>query len=168
MPIETIRARRALFRSLAGGIGTLFVALGYAFYGVVETQLVLSWVGLGLVFLIVALTGIGLKPRDSGDQYRAVSSAEHTLMQYPCGVGAGDLLRIKQDLDLLDHDGRPTRGSIPAGSIWTVLPGLQAEPDVVWLREPGGQSHTWDASILDHFEKISAHAAQQGVEPDVE
>jgi hypothetical protein len=50
------------------------------------------------------------------------------------------------------------RGTIPAGSIWLVLPGLPNEPDVVWLQEPSGDAHTWDEAVLDDFDKLDADA----------
>ena len=71
---------------------------------------------------------------------------------------AGDRLRQKGDLPLLDHEGEHTRGTIPAGSIWLVLAGLPNEPDVVWLQEPSGDSHTWDETVLDDFDKAESDA----------
>jgi hypothetical protein len=102
----------------------------------------------------IGLDGTPPPESESGDQYVAVSWAEHTLTEYGCGVRAGDRLRLKRDLDLLDHDGQPTRGVIAAGSIWCVLPGLPREPDVVWLEEPSGKEHTWDATVLDDFDLV--------------
>jgi hypothetical protein len=95
----------------------------------------------------------------SDDEYLAASASEHTLDEYPCGVRAGERLRLKRDLELLDHEGRPTRGVIPAGSIWLVLAGIPREPDVVWLQEPSGREHTWDETVLDDFERIDPDAA---------
>ena len=80
------------------------------------------------------------------------------MTEYQCGVRAGDRLRLRRDLPLLDHDGNPTRGTIPAGSIWVVLAGLPNEPDVVWLQEPSGRSHTWDETVLDDFDKLDKDA----------
>ena len=95
----------------------------------------------------------------SGDEGRFILPSDHTLIEYPCGVRAGDYLRLKRDLPLLDHKGRHTRGTILAGSIWQVLAGLPHKPDVVWLQEPTGKSHTWDDTVLNSFEKISPDAA---------
>jgi hypothetical protein len=88
------------------------------------------------------------------DDYRAVDSREHTLRAYACGVRAGDRLRLKRDLAILDHEGRPSGQVIPAGSIWRVLPGNPEQPDVVWLQEPGGNPHTWDEDLFAHFERV--------------
>jgi len=95
----------------------------------------------------------------SGDEYRAVPASERTLLKYPCGLKAGDRLRLKSDLTIRDHDGRPTGERIAAGTIWTVLAGHPNEPSVVWLREPGGAEHTWDESVLEAFEPIELGAA---------
>jgi hypothetical protein len=94
----------------------------------------------------------------SDDEYRSVLPSEHTLTEYRCGVRAGDRLRLKRDFPLLDHQGKHTRGTIPAGSIWLVLAGLPREPGVVWLQEPSGEFHTWDESVLDDFDKLDPDA----------
>jgi hypothetical protein len=65
---------------------------------------------------------------------------------------------LKHDLPLLDHEGKHTGGTIPAGSIWLVLAGLPQEPDVIWLQEPSGDSHTWDETVLDAFNKLDSNA----------
>ena len=94
----------------------------------------------------------------SDDEYRLVLRSDHTLTEYPCGVRAGDHLRLKQDLPLLDDDGNHTRGNIPAGSVWLVVAGLPHEPDVVWLQEPSGNSHIWDETVLEDFELLDPNA----------
>jgi hypothetical protein len=39
---------------------------------------------------------------------------------------------------------------------WLVLPGVETEPGIIWLRQADGNRHTWDASdILDTFEVVS-------------
>jgi hypothetical protein len=90
----------------------------------------------------------------SDDEYRAVLAEHHTLLAYPCGVRAGDRLRQTRDLSIIDHEGTPTGSTISAGSIWLVLAGLPHEPEIIWLEEPNGRSHTWDASALDAFELL--------------
>ena len=93
------------------------------------------------------------------DEYRAVDPDDHTLNEYPCGVRAGDRLALKKNLELQDHAGNPRGEVIPAGSIWIVLAGLPAEPNVVWLQEPSGLSHTWDEDVLDDFSLVKPDAA---------
>ena len=146
----------------------VFVLAGFAFHGVVCLSLYRSWMVLGMLLAVVSALGIGLKPPDAGDEYRAVTAAEHTLFDYPCGVRARESLRLKRDLKIVDHDGHQTRASIPAGSIWRVLPGLPYEPEAVWLEDPEGLSHTWDDSVLDDFEKVDSQAAQRPEEADFE
>jgi len=84
-------------------------------------------------------------------EYRAVPFSEHTLVEYPCGLKAGDRLQLKRDLVIRDHEDRPTGEVIPAGSIWTVFAGHPDEPDVVWLIDPDGEPQTWDETVLDDF-----------------
>jgi hypothetical protein len=78
------------------------------------------------------------------DKIRLIT--EYTLNQYAVGAGAGDVVQLRRDLVHKDHNGRPTGRVSSAGSEWTVLPGVESEPDVIWLREPGGDRHTWDAA----------------------
>ncbi|MEM7412226.1 MAG: hypothetical protein AAF430_18500 [Myxococcota bacterium] len=82
------------------------------------------------------------------------------LLQYPNGIRAGSSLRLRSALPLHDHDGRPTGQVLAAGEIWQTLPGSILEPDVVWLKQPDGELHTWDSvSLLDYFELTDAAAA---------
>lgn len=76
---------------------------------------------------------------------------------YHCGLKAGQLLRLRADLPLVDHLGNVTN-VIKAGSTWTVLPGCSTDPGVVWLQEPSGERHTWDddASIFEKFEIVTS------------
>jgi hypothetical protein len=86
----------------------------------------------------------------SDDEYR---SAEHGLLNYACGLRAGDRLRLKIALTVEDHEGKPTGRRHEPGEIWTVIAGAVGEPDVVWLRQPDGDPHTWDAAdIFESFE----------------
>jgi hypothetical protein len=87
-----------------------------------------------------------------GDVYRAV---EHDLLVYPCGLKAGDRLRLARVLEICDHRGRPTGVAHRPGEIWVVTAGARHEPEVIWLQQPDGEPHTWDASVLfDHFERF--------------
>lgn len=89
------------------------------------------------------------------DEFRRVVSVEHTLLRYPCGAAAGDRLRLRRALVLQNHLGAPIGQVIGAGSIWRVLAGRPAEPDVVWFEDPRGELHTWDdASIWSDFEAL--------------
>ena len=81
---------------------------------------------------------------------------DRSLARYPCGLNAGDRLRLKRDLATVDHLGRPTGEILPRGSLWTVVPGAEAEPHLVWLHRPDGTPHTWDESVLDSFELVAA------------
>ena len=79
-----------------------------------------------------------------------------TLRTYGCGLSAGDRLRLRRDLPIRDHKGRPTGVVHRAGEIWTVLTGDPLEPGIVWLRQPDGERHTWDETVLDWFERLVA------------
>ncbi len=58
-------------------------------------------------------------------------------------------------LAIRDHDGNPTGKVHPLGKIWTVLEGCAHEPEVIWLREPNGNSHTWpDDEFFDWFDVV--------------
>ena len=101
-------------------------------------------------------------------EYQRVVSSEHTLMRYPCGVAAGDRLRLRRALHLQNHLDSPVGAVIGTGSIWTVLAGLPAEPTVVWFEDPRGELHTWDdESIWLDFQTMDAErAADLASDPD--
>ncbi len=81
---------------------------------------------------------------------------EYVLRDYPCGLSAGDMLRLRKDIVVNDHRQKPTGVVYVAGGLWTVLTGTQQEPGVVWLRQPDGDRHTWDDSdIFEWFEKVA-------------
>lgn len=91
------------------------------------------------------------------DEYRRVISSDHTLLRYPCGVVAGERLRLRCALHLQNHLGSPVGAIIGTGSTWTVLAGLPEEPTVVWFEDPRGEIHTWDdESIWLDFEVMNA------------
>ncbi len=92
------------------------------------------------------------RPLQTQEPWKIVTPGD--LRQYPCGAAAGDTLRLQSKLIIRDSAGRPTGKSHPAGSVWRVLADVAAEPDTVWLREPNGDSHTWDGqSLWDTFER---------------
>ena len=75
---------------------------------------------------------------------------------YPNGVRAGARLRLKNDLPIYDHEGRPSGVVHRAGEIWVALPGRSTSPDVVRLEKPDGSPHTWDGcDLLQWFEQLS-------------
>jgi RNAse (barnase) inhibitor barstar len=77
------------------------------------------------------------------------------LPVYPCGVHAGESLRLTKPLVIRDHLGTPTGVQHEPGETWTVLAGVAGEPTVLWLRSPAGKDHTWDdATLLDWFERV--------------
>jgi hypothetical protein len=90
----------------------------------------------------------------SDDTRKFVS--DYPIQRYKCGLCAGDRLRLKRDLPIADHKNVPTGKIHPAGEVWTVLPGAAEPPVDVWLRQPDGESHTWDddAQIFDWFENV--------------
>ncbi len=90
----------------------------------------------------------------SDDQYSG--GAPRGLMTYPCGVRAGDRLRAKHDVVVVDHRGQPTGERFEGGSLWTVVSGVESEPTIVWLHQPDGMPHTWDETVLNDFEVVAS------------
>ncbi|WP_158545449.1 hypothetical protein [Bremerella cremea] len=85
-------------------------------------------------------------------EFKIVTS--YTLPIYPCGVHAGDQVKLKHDLPVRDPDGNVV-ATYPTGEIWQVLHGTVDEPEIIWLIKPNGQRHTWDdADFLDSFEVL--------------
>jgi hypothetical protein len=85
--------------------------------------------------------------------------------EYRCGLKAGDSVRLKRDIHLIDHLGNRTGDVLRAGEIWGILPGATEDPGVVWLRQPDGERHTWDddPSIFEWFEKIDSIEGNDGI-----
>lgn len=80
---------------------------------------------------------------------------EHDLMEYPCGLKADEKDRLIKEIIVQDHRGRPTGEVHKENEIWTIASGASNEPDIIWLKEPNGDDHTWDQdSIFEYFEKI--------------
>ena len=90
----------------------------------------------------------------SSDSYQAVT--DYSLLNYPCGLSVGDQLRLKFDIHVQNHMGEETGEILHRGEVWTVLPGVQTEPNIIWLKQPDGERHTWDDSIFDTFEKLNS------------
>jgi hypothetical protein len=93
----------------------------------------------------------------SQDIIKAVT--DYPIAEYRCGVRAGHRVRLRMDIHVEDHTGRPTGAIHHAGEIWTVLHGAAEEPIVVWLRQPDGHTHTWsdDEDFLQNFEILPPH-----------
>ena len=80
----------------------------------------------------------------------------YDLDQYPCGVKAGSIVKLKERLDITDWQGNMLGEVFERGSEWTVLNGVSHQPTTVWLRDPSGQEHTWDdATFWASFESSS-------------
>ena len=90
-------------------------------------------------------------PDMSDDVYRLVT--KYNLMVYPCGLKAGDELELLRRIEVQNHDGSATGQLHEPGEIWIVLAGVKSEPDVIWLRQPDGEQHTWDETIFEWFKK---------------
>ncbi len=90
----------------------------------------------------------------SGDKYKLVT--KYPVKKYRCGLKAGDKIRLKKDILVRDHQGKPTGKIYPRGEIWTVLPGARERPVVVWFLQADGERHTWDddKSIFEAFEIV--------------
>jgi len=85
------------------------------------------------------------------DKWKLVT--EYGLAQYPNGLKAGERVRLTRELVHRDHRGKPTGEITKTDGVWTVLSGAVDEPEVIWLREPSGDPHTWDLeSFFDWFE----------------
>jgi hypothetical protein len=92
-------------------------------------------------------------PDASSDKWQFVPAEAMTLYKYPCGLQAGDVLRLRHDVHLRDHRDQPTGQVWRAGEEDTVLAGNPREPNVIWLRRPDNEQHTWDdASVLETYE----------------
>jgi hypothetical protein len=89
------------------------------------------------------------------DDDRWVLVEGYDLVEYPVGLRAGVTVRLKAEIVVRDHRGRPTGTVYPQGEVWTVLRGVADEPDVIWLRQADGGRHTWDAAdFFDTFEVV--------------
>lgn len=82
--------------------------------------------------------------------------SEYPITNYKCGLKAGDRVRLKNEIVITDHKGKPTGKIYPKGEIWTVLNGSKGDPIVVWLQQANGSRHTWDddLSFFETFEVV--------------
>ena len=88
------------------------------------------------------------------DEWKLVTSDTMTLSVYPCGISAGDILRLSRELVIRDDKGRRTGEVRTVGETSTVLVGNPTAPEVIWLRWHDGEVHTWDDTVLNWFEKL--------------
>ena len=89
-----------------------------------------------------------------GESERWKLVTEYDLAVYRCGVRAGDRVRLTRELVIKDHLGNPTGEVQTAGEVWRVIPGVVAEPDIIWMRMPCGEEHLWDeATFWEWFER---------------
>lgn len=89
----------------------------------------------------------------SKDTYKLVT--DYSLHTYPCGLSSGDKLKLKVEIKVKDHKGKHTGEIHRKGEIWVVLSGVPEEPEIIWLKQPNGERHTWDASdIFETFKLI--------------
>jgi hypothetical protein len=89
------------------------------------------------------------------DEWKLVGPDDMVLQQYPCGVMAGEGLRLRRDIVVQDHKGQPTGEVHREGGIWNILTGNPSEPNTVWLRQPDGHMHTWTSDdLLEWFERL--------------
>jgi hypothetical protein len=79
-----------------------------------------------------------------------------TVMEYKCGLKAGDKVKLIRDLVITDDYGLPTGRVYPKDEVWTVQPGADGDPVVVWFCRADGKLHTWDddESIFKTFMKV--------------
>ena len=93
-----------------------------------------------------------VRPKLMAKEWKLITGDSMALGAYPCGVTAGDVLRLRSELKIRDHDGKFTGVDHPAGEENVVLFGNPDVPDVIWLERPDGERHTWDETVLETFE----------------
>ncbi|EEF59494.1 hypothetical protein [Pedosphaera parvula] len=81
---------------------------------------------------------------------------DYPLVEYQCGDRAGDRIRLRREIIVRNHEGKPTGEVYRAGEIWTILGGSTEPPVVLWLRQADGRRHTWDEDdgFWEWFEKV--------------
>ncbi len=76
---------------------------------------------------------------------------DYPVTEYKCGARAGEQVRLRRDLVVRDHKGKPTGEVHREGELWTVLNGCAVPPFDVWLRQPDGH----DDNFWNWFERVS-------------
>src|SRR5262249_34593047 len=84
---------------------------------------------------------------------------EFPIAEYVCGIRAGERVRLRSDIVVKDHRGKPTGAIYRRGEIWDVLRGSAEPPIVVWLRMLNGRPHTWSDNddFWRQFERVDEH-----------
>ncbi len=98
-----------------------------------------------------------LRYRLEGSQEdECISVSTFDITEYECGLKAGDKVRLRTDLKVLDDDEQETGCVYKAGEVWTVLTGSSQDPETLWLRQADGELHSWDDdySIFEQFERV--------------
>ncbi len=86
------------------------------------------------------------------------------VQTYRCGVKAGNSLRLRRDIEIKDHAGKPTGKVFREGGVWKVLPGAKDDIGTVRLMQPDGKLHTWDddLTLLQMFEIVPGNNPMSG------
>ena len=81
----------------------------------------------------------------SEDEYIPIT--EFNIMEYQCGLKAGDRVELIVDFPVYEEDGSEVTRIHRKGEIWTVLTGADDDPSVLWLRQPDGELHSFDDDL---------------------
>ena len=84
--------------------------------------------------------------------------SENQFHAYRCGLVAGQRVKLRKDLVVLDHENKPSGKTHRKGDEWIVLPGILADP-VLWFRQSDGARCTWDddaGSVEEWFDVVDA------------
>ena len=85
-----------------------------------------------------------------------VPDESNRITKYKCGLVAGQRVRLKKDLVVTTHAGKPTGEIHRKGEEWVILAGITTDP-VLWFRQADGERCTWDddaSSVEEWFERI--------------
>src|SRR5207249_5629190 len=85
-------------------------------------------------------------PKKVGPTKPAKFVSQFPISEYRCGLRAGQRVRLKHDITVLDHKGQPTGKVHREGEIGSLLRGSKEPPVVVWLPQTDGAPHTWAAA----------------------
>jgi hypothetical protein len=83
---------------------------------------------------------------------------EYPIMEYTCGLKAGDRVVLRKDLVIQDDRGNPTGRTHPKGEAWVVLPGSKILPIAVWFQKADGNRHTLndDETVFEWVEIVGS------------
>lgn len=90
---------------------------------------------------------------DDDQKWKFVDNYDVT--HYKCGAEASTKVRLKKDI-IMKFRGVLTGKVMKSGEIWYVLPGSSGDPNVVFMQDPAGNTHTWDdySSFWECFELV--------------